>query len=281
VALGYRRAAEERAARSTLLQSVVSSLAPDISRNVTGAMGAEQAVIVLAGALAGGLVSGMTGFGTAITALGLWLYALPPIAAATLAINCAAVAQLQTLPMIWRAIWWERALPLVIPGMLGVPLGTFLLTLIDPSFFKIGIGIFLVVYPGYVLARRGQIKCAWGGRTADGVIGFGGGVLGGLTALSGVLPVVWTDIRGWTKEQRRGVVQVFNVSILSLAFASHAVSGLLTRQVALDTAVALPATIAGAWIGAFIYRRLADRGYQRVVMLLLLLSGVALIWTSW
>jgi uncharacterized protein len=244
-------------------------------------MGAEQAVIVLAGALAGGLVSGMTGFGTAITALGLWLYALPPTAAATLAINCAAVAQLQTLPMIWRTIWWERALPLVIPGMLGVPLGTFLLTLIDPGFFKIGIGIFLVVYPGYVLARRGQIKSAWGGRAADGAIGFGGGVLGGLTALSGVLPVVWTDIRGWTKEQRRGVIQVFNVSILSLAFASHAVSGLLTRQVALDTAVALPATIAGAWIGAFIYRRLADRGYQRVVMLLLLLSGVALIWTSW
>jgi uncharacterized membrane protein YfcA len=223
----------------------------------------------------------MTGFGTALTAVGIWLYALPPTAAATLAIICAAVAQLQTLHMIWRTIWWQRILPLVIPGLLGVPFGTMLLTRIDPRLFKIAIGVFLIVYPAYVLARRGQLKIAWGGRAADGVIGFGGGILGGLTGLSGVLPVVWTDIRGWTKEQRRGVVQAFNISILSLALVSHAVSGLVTRQVALDAAVALPATIAGAWTGAFIYRRLADRGYQRAVMVLLLLAGLTLIWSTW
>ncbi len=238
-------------------------------------------MIVVVGALAGGVVNGLTGFGTAITAMGLWLYALSPTVAASLAVICAAVAQLQTLPMIWRSIWWQRVLPFVVPGVFGVPIGTLLLTHIEPKFFKIGVGGFLVVYSAYVLARRSQIKSAWGGRAADGVIGFGGGILGGLTGLSGVLPVVWTDIRGWTKEQRRGILQAFNISILSLALVAHAVSGLLTRQVALSVAIALPATIAGAWIGAFIYRRLADRGYQRVVMLLLLLAGAALIWTSW
>jgi len=243
-------------------------------------MGLEQVVLVLVGALAGGTVNGLTGFGTAITALGIWLYALPPVVAASLAIICSIVAQLQTLPMIWRAIRWERALPLVIPGVLGIPLGTFLLPHIEPKFFKIGIGCFLIVYSAYVLARKGQISSAWGGKAADGVIGFGGGILGGLTGLSGVLPVVWTDVRGWTKEQRRGVVQAFNIAILSLALVSHAVAGLLTRQVAWTTAIALPATIGGAWIGAFIYRRLADRGYQRAVMLLLLLAGAALIWTT-
>jgi uncharacterized membrane protein YfcA len=243
-------------------------------------MGLEQIIIVLAGALAGGLVNGLTGFGTALTAVGLWLYALPPTAVSSLAIICAAIAQLQTLPMIWPTIRWQRVLPLLVPGLFGVPLGTFLLPHIEPKFFKIGIGIFLVVYSAYVLAREGEIKIAWGGRAADGVVGFGGGVLGGLTGLSGVLPVVWTDIRGWSKEQRRGIVQAFNISILSLAIASHAVSGLLTRQVLWASALALPGTIAGAWIGAFIYRRLADRSYQRVVMLLLLGFGLTMVWTS-
>jgi uncharacterized protein len=51
--------------------------------------------------------------------------------------------------------------------------------------------------------------------------------------------------------------------------------------VAVDALIALPATIGGAWSGAYIYRRLADRGYQRVVMVLLLVSGVTLLWTSW
>jgi uncharacterized membrane protein YfcA len=75
-------------------------------------------------------------------------------------------------------------------------------------------------------------------------------------------------------------VQFFNIAILSLASLSHALSGLLTRQIAGDALIALPATIGGAWSGGYIYRRLADRGYQRVVMVLLLISGVALLWTS-
>jgi uncharacterized membrane protein YfcA len=245
------------------------------------ALGAEQVVLVLSGALAGGIVNGLTGFGMAITALGFWLYAIPPTAAATLAVFCSIVSQLQTLRMIWPSIRWPLVLPLVVPGILGVPVGTFLLPLIDPQLFKLGVGCFLVAYSTYVLARRGQISCAWGGKVADGVVGFGGGILGGLTGLSGVIPVIWTDVRGWAREQRRGVVQSFNIAILSFALVSHAVAGMLTRQVALAAAVALPAAIGGAWIGAFIYRRLADRGYQRAVMLLLLASGFTLIWTSW
>jgi uncharacterized membrane protein YfcA len=62
---------------------------------------------------------------------------------------------------------------------------------------------------------------------------------------------------------------------------SHAASGLLTRQVALEAAIVLPATVGGAWLGAFIYKRIADRGYQRAVMVLLLFSGLTLIWASW
>ena len=95
-----------------------------------------------------------------------------------------------------------------------------------------------------------------------------------------MLPVVWTDARGWTKEHRRGVVQIFNMAILSLALVSHAVSGFLTREVAVAAIVALPGTIGGAWLGAFIYRRIADRSYSRIIMTLLLISGVVLIWTS-
>ncbi len=241
-------------------------------------IGSEQIMVVLAGALAGGLVNGLTGFGTSITALGIWLYALPPTVAASLAVICSIVSQLQTLPMVWRAIRWRRVLPLLVPGVVGVPIGTLLLPHIDPRLFKIGIGCFLVAYPSYALLRRRDIESDWGGKAVDGAVGFGGGVLGGLAGLPGVLPVVWSDIRGGSKEQRRGVLQAFNTAILLVALVSHAISGLLNRQVAVDTAVAFPATVAAAWSGAFIYRRLGEHGYQRAVMMLLLCAGLVLIW---
>jgi len=243
-------------------------------------MDAQHVALLLAGALAGGIVNGLTGFGTALTDIGIWIYAIPPTVAASLAIICSVVSQTQTLHLIWRAIDWRRVLFFVVPGILGVPIGTLLLPHIDPKLFKLVIGCFLIVYPAYVLIRKRQIKSAWGGTVADGIIGFGGGILGGLTGLSGVLPIVWTDVRGWSKEQRRSIVQFYNMAILSLALVSHAFSGLLTWQVVVSAAIALPGTIAGAWFGAFLYRRLADHGYQRVVMALLLISGLGLIWTG-
>jgi uncharacterized membrane protein YfcA len=243
-------------------------------------MGSEQIAIVFAGALAGGIVNGLTGFGTAITVLGIWLYAIPPTVAATLAIICSIASQLQTLPMIWRWIHWGRVIAFVTPGLLGVPIGTLLLPHIDPRIFKIVIGIFLIAYSGHVLARRVERKIAWGGHAADAVVGFIGGILGGLAGLSGIFPVVWADLRGWTREQRRGLVQMFNIAILSLALVSHAVSGFITHGLLVAAIVALPGTIGGAQLGAFIYRRLADHSYQRVIMALLLISGVVLIWTS-
>lgn len=243
-------------------------------------MGLDQIALILLGAFAGGFVNGLTGFGTGITAMGFWLYALPPAAAASLVVLTSTAAQLQTLRMIWPAIEWRRVLPFLVPGVVGVPLGTVLLVHVEPRSFKLGLGAFLVAYSLYVLARRSEIEYAWGGKAADGVVGFGSGVVSGLTGFVGILIVVWTDIRGWAKQQRRGIVQAFNIFILAFTIASHAVSGLLTRQVALATLVALPATIGGARLGAYIYRRLGDRGYQRAVMLLLLLSGATLIWTT-
>jgi len=244
-------------------------------------VGLEQIVLLAAGALVGGIVNGLTGFGTAITALGIWMLAIPPTAAASLAIVCSIVSQLQTLHLIWHAIDWKRVLFFVVPGLIGVPIGTWLLPHIDPRLFKLGVGFFLIAYPAYVLMRKRRLESAWGGWIADGTVGFCGGLVGGLTGMSGVLPVIWTDVRGWSKDQRRSVFQLFNTAVLTFALLAHEASGLLTRQVALQAAIVLPATIGGAWLGAFIYKRIADRGYQRAVMVLLLVSGVTLIWASW
>ena len=53
--------------------------------------------LLLLGALAGGFVSGLAGFGTALMALGIWLYVLPPAQAVPLVLICSVVAQTSTL----------------------------------------------------------------------------------------------------------------------------------------------------------------------------------------
>jgi uncharacterized membrane protein YfcA len=243
-------------------------------------MGTEYLVLVLLGGLAGGFVSGLAGFGTGITALGIWLYVLSPTVAATLVIVCSIGGQLQTLPKIWHAVEVRRVAPFIIPGLLGVPIGTMLLASVEVRTFKLAIGILLLAYSLHSLLHRAHSGYQWGGRTADSAIGLGGGILGGLAGLSGPLPTVWADIRGWSKEQKRSLFQVFNLTILCAALVSHFAAGLVTRDLVVAAAVALPGTFIGSWIGFALYTRLSERRFKEIILVLLCVSGIALVWTN-
>jgi uncharacterized protein len=237
-------------------------------------------ILVLTGALAGGYVSGLTGFGTGLTALALWLQVVPPVVAGPLVVTCSLIAQIQTLPAIWHAIVWRRVLPFVLGGLVGVPIGTALLGLVSVQVFKSLVGFLLIVYCGYMLLKRSTPTVSWGGKMADGVVGLGGGVLGGLAGLSGPLPTIWAGLKGWGKDEKRGVFQSFNLSILLLALSAQTFGGFITTEVGRLTLVALPGTLLGAWMGRRTYNRLGDGRFNQIVLVLLLLSGISIVVTS-
>jgi uncharacterized membrane protein YfcA len=237
-------------------------------------------LLMFFGALAGGFVSGLAGFGTALVALAIWLYVLPPAVAVPLVLICSIVAQTSTLPSFWRSIDLKLVWPFLIGGLAGVPLGTMLVAYADPGVFKLSVGVLLLVFPTALYFNRTPMKLSFGGRIADAGIGFAGGVLGGLAGLSGPIPILWASVRGWGKDERRGVFQTFNWTVLSAALCLQAGTGLITADVIWLALLALPATISGAWIGAWTYRVLSDQNFRDVVLGLLFLSGIGLVWSS-
>jgi uncharacterized protein len=237
-------------------------------------------VLLSLGAFAGGFVSGLAGFGTALMALGIWLYVLPPPVAVQLVLICSVVAQTSTLPAIWRSIDFRLVAPFLIGGLAGVPLGTLLIAHADPRVFKLSIGVLLLIFPVALYFNRRPLALRFGGRLADAGIGFAGGILGGLAGLSGPLPTLWATVRGWGKDERRGIFQIFNWTVLSAALCLQAGIGFVELEVVWLALLALPATIFGAWLGARIYRVLSDRNFRDVVLGLLFLSGIGLVWSS-
>jgi uncharacterized membrane protein YfcA len=205
--------------------------------------------ILLAGALAGGFVSGLAGFGTALMALGIWLYILPPAIAVPLVLICSVSSQISTLPSMWKLLDFKLALPFVAGGLLGMPIGAVLVARADPQTFKLSVG-------------------------------FAGGILGGLAGLSGPLPTLWASIRGWTKDQRRGVFQIFNGSVLGAALILQAATGFVKLNVFWLALLAMPGTLIGARLGMRTYHALNDRNFYDVVLALLFLSGLGLVWSS-
>lgn len=238
----------------------------------------SAAFVIVSGAFAGGFVSGLAGFGTGLTALGLWLTVLTPAPASTLVLICSIASQLQTISTVWHAINIRRVGPMLVTGLLGVPAGVSALAYCDPHAFRLGMGVLLLVYSVFMQLGRFQPRMAWGGWVADAAVGLAGGVLGGLAGLSGALPTVWATLRDWTKDERRGVFQAYNLTVLGGAFVWHAASGLLTAEVVRLSVLALPGTVIGAWIGAWLYRRLNDQRFNTLVLALLGVSGLTLIW---
>jgi uncharacterized protein len=243
-------------------------------------MGTAAFSVLVIGALAGGFVSGLAGFGTGLVALGLWLYVFPPSIAVPLVLICSIVSQTSALLTSWRVIDFKLVWPFLIGGLAGVLPGTMLVAHADPRLFKLSVGVLLLVFPTALYFNRRPLALRFGGRAMDALVGFAGGVLGGLAGLSGPLPTLWASVRGWGKDERRGVFQTFNWTILTAALCLQTATGLITQDVAWFALVALPGTIVGAWLGARTYQVLSDRNFRDVVLGLLFLSGVGLVWSS-
>jgi uncharacterized membrane protein YfcA len=125
-------------------------------------MTAAAYALLLFGALAGGFVSGLAGFGTALMALGIWLYVLPPAIAVPLVLICSVIAQISTLPSIWKTIDFSIVWPFLIGGLIGVPLGTMLIAHADPRVFKLTVGVFPVGFSDRTLFPAQGNDCGIG-----------------------------------------------------------------------------------------------------------------------
>ena len=236
--------------------------------------------IVVAGALAAGFVNGLSGTGYALVALGFWLQAMSPITAEPLTALCGVAGHIQSLPTIWKGVRWPRLWPMLLAGVVGVPIGTLLLDHVQPNPLKVGVGVLLIVYSAWMAFVRRPPIVTGGGRLADAAVGFTGGVMGGMASLSGPAPAIWAQLRGLGRAEQRGINQPYNMSVLLLALASAGVAGFLDRTFFVWAVICLPTTLIGARIGLALYGRLDDAQFRRILLALLGLSGASLIVSS-
>src|SRR3989440_12171668 len=134
-------------------------------------------------------------------ALGIWLYILPPAVAVPLVLICSISSQISTLPSMWKLLDFKLALPFVAGGLLGMPIGALLVARADPQVFKLSVGVMLLVFPAALYFSRTPMSFRFGGRAADAVVGFAGGVLGGVPGPSRPPPTVLAGVRGWATGQ--------------------------------------------------------------------------------
>lgn len=226
---------------------------------------------------AGALVAGLSGFAFGLVAASIWLYILTPLQTATLIIAFGLIVQGYSVWKLRRALDWRRLWPFVFGAALGVPIGVTILTWADPARVRAGIGAFLVLYSLYALFRPAIRPLEATGVAVDAGVGFLNGALGGITGLAGLLVTIWCGLRGWSKDVQRAVFQPVSVATFLMSALWIGAKGALTADIIKLFLIGLPALFAGTWLGLMLFGRLAEAAFRKIVLVLLLASGVILI----
>jgi uncharacterized membrane protein YfcA len=243
--------------------------------------GVNDVAIVLIAVFVASTISSIAGF--AFSALcGALLFHLmdSPVYAVNVMIVCSIAIQLLGVAALWRSIDW-RSLPIfLIGGVLGVPVGVYLLLHLQTGAYRNVIGGLLIAYGGYLLLRC-PVRSLRLGPLSDACAGFLGGITGGLAAFPGASVTIWCGLKGWDKAHQRGVYQPFILSMqpvtLAAIYLMRPSSSSTATQLDWKTLAFVPAALLGAWFGLRIFKRLSDRQFELVVNALLILSGIGLI----
>jgi uncharacterized membrane protein YfcA len=224
----------------------------------------------------GGLASGIAGFAMGFVVSGIWLHIITPIQTTTLIVGYGLWTQGYGVWQLRHALSWRNVAPFIIGGVIGVPIGTMLLTSINPAYLRTGVGLLLVLYSIYGLARPAFTPVQVG-VAADGGIGFLNGLFAGVTGLPGLIVTIWCQLRGWSKDVQRTVFQPVMLAAIVVNAISLSIAGAVTAETVKLYLLGLPALLAGLWIGFALYGKLDDAAFRKVMLLLLLVSGLVLI----
>jgi uncharacterized membrane protein YfcA len=227
-------------------------------------------------AFVGGLIQGLTGFGSALITIPLATYFVPlPFALAVFSIVDFANGMRLGLEHPKNAVAADiaRMVPMMI---LGIVTGTTLLVNLPRKASLVALGTFVFGYALYTLWRRGP--AAHVGRHWAFVAGFCGGLSGTLFGSGGPPYAIYLLHRSLSKDQFRATMTLTIIFSIGLRLVAFALTGLLTQDgVWLAAAAAVPAGLVAIYLASRLFHAISREAVMRGVAILLLASGASLI----
>lgn len=227
--------------------------------------------LVLTATIAG-LARGFSGFGAALIFVPIASALVDPKVAAPLLLITDGIA---AAPMIWSN--WHRAdrreVTLMATGcMVGIPLGTLVLTQLDPVLLRWCIVLMVTMLLAFLIS-------GWryhGPQTAPVSISVGAlsGLFSGIAQIGGP-PVVayWLGLNRDPLTMRASTILFFAIGSLMGAII-YGFGGLITQTVLALTLFLLPSYAAGLYAGSRLFGLAAPETFRRICFLLIALALV-------
>src|SRR4051812_20644844 len=110
-------------------------------------------MLFVAATFAAALVAGVAGFAFGLVAAAVWLHVLTPLQTTTQIVAFGLIVQGYSVWKLRHALKFQRLLPFLLGGVIGLPLGVVLLEWTPPAHMRIAVGILLIAFSIYSLVR--------------------------------------------------------------------------------------------------------------------------------
>jgi uncharacterized membrane protein YfcA len=224
------------------------------------------------------VVRGMSGFGAGLVATPLLAFALPMNVVVPVSGLLVFVLFVFLTIRDHRQVVWRELKRLAAPTLAGVVAGLLLFNTLDNRMLLAMLGVFLVLYAGYMLvthvfglppftcSERWALPMGFAGAFIDTLFGGGGGTL----------VVIYIQARGLGRLEFRATLAALWFIEMIARIAGYTLSGFYTPSALLLVALLLPMVWAGTWLGERLGNRISPQAFSRLLALMLMLSGISL-----
>lgn len=239
-------------------------------------MFADPAEILIAAVLfVATLIRSAFGFGEALIAVPLLALMIPVDVAAPVAVMVSATVAFIVVVQDWRKVYLRSAGSLLLPTMLGIPLGLMLLKAVAEPVVKGVLACVIIAFSAHSLASRkprelGDDRFAW-------LFGFSAGVLGGAYGMNGPPLVVYGSLRRWPPQHFRATLQGYFLPASLAGLWGYQLAGLWTPAVNRLYLVSLPLVVLATFLGRAINQRLTAHRFLLYVHRGLIAVGTVLL----
>jgi hypothetical protein len=223
-------------------------------------VGSNVAIAISAIAFVSGTARGFSGFGSALIFMPLASSLAAPRLVAALLLVIDVVAATPMLPNAWKHADRKATAVMVSGALVGVPLGTYFLTRLDPVTTR-------WIISGFVFALLLLLLSGWRYRGKDHAaisVGIGGlaGFCSGLAQTAGP-PIVgyWLGRPIPSAISRANILLFFGASDF-FSLVSYASSGLITTDAIGFSLLIGPVYGVGVWFGAGLFGRASERLFR-------------------
>ncbi len=231
-----------------------------------------EAAVVFAAALAGGMLRGFTGFGSALVISPILSIAVGPLVAVPATVLVLFISTFQLMPGAMRDVAWPLVFQMGVAGCIGVPLGVYALIATEPDLMRRGIAAVVVLFALAMLTgwRYQHAPSPWLAMAMGGI----GGTLSGAGSVGGP-PVIVFLLAGPDRAAANRAAIIFYFFFTQIvAVALYWFEGVIVEKVLWLTVLMLPAQMIGVWIGTRLFPKANETLYRRVALGFLLIIGL-------